>query len=205
MPGLQRQSQRNAGRTWERKNLLRTLTAFFFDAESNRQESNPGLEAPRLRDQLAADLLDGLMNFSLFCCAGNAANCCRTGGEDQIPGPSPDSEGKAVVGCCEVGPDALIELWIQALKRCRHPVAPLGFSADQGSSSLCFLAQLNSLTFELLAQFQGGANGQVTGLGVQVGHRLEVHGLWNAQAMDQLREGVLGAIFERWRWGDRAA
>ena len=23
--------------------------------------------------------------------------------------------------------------------------------------------------------------------------------------MDQLREGVLGAIFERWRWGDRAA
>ena len=123
----------------EWKNVLRTLTAFFFDAESNGQESNPGLEALRLRDQSAADLLDGLMNFSLFCRAGNAANCCRTWGENLIPGASPDSVGKAVVGCCEVGSDALIELWIQALKRCFHPVVPFGFPADQGSSPLCFL------------------------------------------------------------------
>ena len=56
---------------------------------------------------------------------------------------SPDSEGKAVVGCCEVGPDALIELWIQPLKRCFHPVAPLGFPASDAQ---------NSLAFELLAE-----------------------------------------------------
>ena len=113
--------------------------------------------------------------------------------------------GKAVVRCCEVGPDALVELWINAHVGRFHPVAPLGFLAEQGARPLGLFAQTNALAFELLAELQRGADGQITRLGVLVGHRLELHGFRNSQAVDHLSEGFLGALPKRWRWGDGAA
>ena len=105
----------------------------------------------------------------------DAALCCSLQAENPIPGASPCSVGKAVVGRRKVGPDALNELRIDAHVARLHPVELLGFLAEQGPGPLRVFAQTNSLAFELLAELQGGADGQITQLGVQVGHRFEVH------------------------------
>ena len=56
-----------------------------------------------------------------------------------------------------------------------------------------------------MAELQGGADGQIPRLGVQIGHRFEVHGFRNFQAVDQLSEGFLGATPKRWRCSEVAA
>lgn len=84
--------------------------------------------------------------------------------ENLIPRASPDSVRKAVVGCSKVRPDALVEPRINAHAGRLHPVASLGFLAEKGSSPLGAFAQANSLAFELLAELQNGAEGQITWL-----------------------------------------
>ena len=82
-----------------------------------------------------------------------------SGAENPIPGASPGLFNKAVFGRCKVGSDAPVEFQVNARVGRLHPVASLGFLAEQGMSLLNAFAQTNSLAFELLAELQGGADG----------------------------------------------
>ena len=133
---------------------------FFRRADGIAKQSKPGPDALGMR-----------------LCAAVSGLKIRSQGHPQ------SSVGKAVVGRCKVGPDALVELRIDAHLARFHPIASLGFLAEQGPSPLRAFAQTNSLSFELLADLQGGADGQIPRLDIQIGHQFEVHGIRNFQAV----------------------